>query len=71
MKRKIIRDHLLRVTSIQISDFLVRQFLRYSDEKGKNTNNQISLSHGIRLAGIALAKKYGVKEPELLNTNYQ
>lgn len=71
MKRKIIGDHLLRVTTIQITDFLARQFIKYSQEKGNNVNNQRSLSHGIRLAGVALAKKYGVKDPEMLNENYQ
>lgn len=71
MKSLIVRDHTLRVTSIQLTPFLSRQFIRYSEEKGLNVNNQKSLAHGIRLAGIALAKHYGIKEPEKLSRNYQ
>jgi len=71
MRSMILRDHSLRVTSIQITPFLSRQFVRYSGDKGKNANNQISLAHGIRLAGISLAKHYGIKEPEKLSRNYQ
>jgi len=71
MKSQILRDHTLRITSIQTTPFLIRQFVRYSEEKGLNVNNQKSLAHGIRLAGVALAKRYGVKEPEKLSRNYQ
>ena len=68
---KIITDHTLVETCIKLTPFLKRQFIRYSEEKGKNKINRTSLSHGIRLAGVALSKKYGVKKPELLCDNYQ
>jgi len=69
--KKVIKDHNLIETCIKLTPFLIRQFLRYSEEKGKNKNNQVSLAHGIRLAGVALARKYGVKNPEKLCDNYQ
>jgi hypothetical protein len=71
MRSKIVRDHDLKITSIQLTPFLVRQFLRYSEEKGGNVNNQVSLAHGIRVAGVALAKRYGVEGVESLSENYQ
>jgi hypothetical protein len=69
--KKVITDHTLIETCIKLTPFLIRQFTRYSKEKGKNKINRVSLAHGIRLTGVALAKKYGVKEPEKLCDNYQ
>jgi len=69
--KKIISDHDLIETCIKLTPFLKRQFIRYSKEKGNNKINRTSLAHGIRLAGVALAKKYGVENPELLCDNYQ
>ena len=64
-------DHDLVLTSVQITPFLKRIFVKYSEEKGRNKNNLASLAHGIRLAGVALAKKYGIKSPEKLSENYE
>jgi hypothetical protein len=69
--KRSVDEHDLYDTVIKITPFIKRQFLRYSEEKGKNVNNVQSLAHGIRLAGIALAKRYGVKEPDKLCINYQ
>jgi hypothetical protein len=69
--KKIVDEHDLYDTVIKITPFLRRQFIRYSGDKGNNVNNVRSLAHGIRLAGVALARKYGVKEPEKLCVNYQ
>lgn len=66
-----IGDHDLVNTCVKITPFIMRQFLRYSQDKGANVNNRVSLAHGIRLAGVALAKKYGVADPENLCVNYQ
>ena len=67
----MITDHTLIETCVKLTPFLIRQFIRYSEEKGKNKINRISLAHGIRMAGVALSKKYGVKDPEKLCDNYQ
>ena len=69
--KRPVGDHDLYDTAVKITPFIKRQFLRYSMEKGNNINNVNSLAHGIRLAGVALAKKYGIKEPEKLCVNYQ
>jgi hypothetical protein len=67
----IVGDHDLSLTCVKITPALRRIFLKYSEEKGKNINNVASVAHGIRLAGVALMKKYGVVSPELLSENYQ
>lgn len=69
--KKSIGDHDLVETSVKITPFLRRQFLRCSFEAGKNINNAVSLAHGIRIAGIELARKYGIATPEKLSENYQ
>ena len=69
--KRSVGDHDLYDTVIKLTPFIRRQFLRYSEDKGNNVNNVQSLAHGIRLAGVALARKYGVKEPEKLCVNYQ
>jgi hypothetical protein len=74
MKSKMkqnIGDHDLFNECVKITPFLKRIFLRYSFEKGKNMNNVSTISHGIRLAGVALAKKYDIATVEKLSTNYQ
>jgi hypothetical protein len=75
MKRSKIKtdveDHDLIETCIKITPCLKRSFIRYSFEKGKNVNNRASIAHGIRMAGVALLKKYGVATPEKLSVNYQ
>jgi hypothetical protein len=58
-------------TCIKITPFLKRVFKRYSCENGKNINNMASIAHGIRLAGVALARGYGIATPEKLSKNYQ
>ncbi|HSV43257.1 MAG TPA: hypothetical protein VLJ10_01760 [Candidatus Bathyarchaeia archaeon] len=69
--KKTVGEHDLVDTCIKITPCLRKIFTRYSDEKGRNRNNRKSLAHGIRLAGVALMKKYGIKEPENLSVNYQ
>ena len=69
--KKVIGDHTLVNTCVKLTPFLCRQFLKYSEDKGKNVINRASIAHGIRLAGVALSKKYGVKDPESLSVNYQ
>jgi hypothetical protein len=69
--KKIVGDHDLVETCIKITPCLRRSFIRYSYEKGKNSNNVASLAHGIRMAGVALLKKYGIANPRKLSVNYQ
>lgn len=69
--KKSIGDHDLEETCIKITPCLKRSFIRYSLEKGKNSNNRASIAHGIRMVGVALLKKYGVATPEKLSVNYQ
>jgi hypothetical protein len=69
--KKTVGDHDLVETSIKITPCLMRSFVRYSLEKGKNINNMASLAHGIRMTGVALLKKYGIATPEKLSVNYQ
>jgi hypothetical protein len=68
---KQIDDHDLVNTCVKITPFLARIFSRCSSEKGANVNNRVSIAHGIRLAGVALAKRYGVSDVEKLSVNYQ
>ncbi|MBE3122230.1 MAG: hypothetical protein IMZ58_08510 [Thermoplasmata archaeon] len=69
--KKTVDDHDLVETCIKITPCLKRAFLRYSAEKGKNSNNMASLAHGIRMAGAALLKRYGIATPENISVNYQ
>lgn len=69
--KRTVGDHDLVDTCVKITPCLRRAFLRYSDEKGRNRNNRKSLAQGIRLAGVALMKKYGIHDPEKLSVNYQ
>lgn len=69
--KKTVGEHDLVNTCIKITPCLRRIFMKYSAEKGKNRNNVISAAHGIRMAGVALMRKYGIVEPEKLSINYQ
>lgn len=64
-------DHDLKLVSIKITPCLKRAFIRYSLEKGKNSNNMASVAHGIRMAGVALLKRYGIATPGNISVNYQ
>lgn len=62
---KLINDHKCRPNNLMLSPFMERLLEKISDQNGRNSNNQISKSHGLQILILKYAKSLGINAEKL------
>ena len=64
---KLITDHKCRPNNLMLSPFMERILEKVSESSGRNSNNQVSKSHGIQVLILREAQKLGINTKQIYN----